>query len=191
MLLAEQGVRAVDAGEFGQILRAAQAGRRTAVGTLYRNFNPILVRFLRAQAPGMGEDLAHDTWLVVGAKLPDFAGDERAFRVWLLSIARVQLARQRGSSGRLRTTTVDPHALSNITRRWEPDDLSAADTAIAQLLAGLPPCHAEILLLRVVGGLSAEETGALVDKSPGAVRVIQHRALHKLAKRLSAERVTR
>jgi RNA polymerase sigma-70 factor (ECF subfamily) len=189
MLLAEQGVRAVDEGEFGQILRAAQAGRRAAVGTLYRNFNPILVRFLRAQAPGMGEDLAHDTWLVVGAKLPDFDGDERAFRMWLLSIARAKVARQRGSSARLHTTTVDPHALSKITQQRESDDVSVADAAIAQLLAELPPSHAEILLLRVVGGLSAEETGALVGKSPGAVRVIQHRALHKLVKRLSVERV--
>jgi RNA polymerase sigma-70 factor (ECF subfamily) len=44
-------------------------------------------------------------------------------------------------------------------------------------------------LLRVVGGLSAEETGAFVGKSAGAVRVIQHRALRKLAKRLSKNRV--
>jgi DNA-directed RNA polymerase specialized sigma24 family protein len=41
----------------------------------------------------------------------------------------------------------------------------------------------------VVGGLSAEETGALVGKSPGAVRVIQHRALQRLARRLSQDRV--
>jgi RNA polymerase sigma-70 factor (ECF subfamily) len=182
-------VRAVDQGEYGQILSAARAGQPAAVAALYRNFNPVLVRLLRAQAPGMGEDLAQDTWVVVAARLPDFDGDERAFRVWLLSIARAQVAKQRGSSGGLHTTTVDPHALSCITRQWESDDGSVADAAVAQLLAGFPRSHAEILLLRVVGGLSAEETGALVGKSPGAVRVIQHRALHKLARHLSAERV--
>jgi RNA polymerase sigma-70 factor (ECF subfamily) len=137
----------------------------------------------------MEEDLAHDTWLVVGARLPDFDGDERAFRLWLFSIARAQVAKQRKSCGGLEATTVDPQALSSITCRWEPDDRSVADAAIAQLLAGFPPSHAEILLMRVVGSLSAEETGALVGKSPGAVRVIQHRALNRLARRLSAERV--
>jgi RNA polymerase sigma-70 factor (ECF subfamily) len=69
------------------------------------------------------------------------------------------------------------------------EDVRVDDAAIAELLAGLPRSHAEILLLRVVGGLSAEEAGVLVGKSPGAVRVIQHRALQKLAKRLSQDRV--
>ena len=35
-------------------------------------------------------------------------------------------------------------------------------------------------LLRVVGGLSAEDTGYVLDMSPGAVRVAQHRALGRL-----------
>ena len=37
-----------------------------------------------------------------------------------------------------------------------------------------------LLLLRVVGGLSAEDTGYVLDMSPGAVRVAQHRALLRL-----------
>jgi RNA polymerase sigma-70 factor (ECF subfamily) len=32
----------------------------------------------------------------------------------------------------------------------------------------------------VVGGLSAEDTGYVLDMSPGAVRVAQHRALLRL-----------
>jgi DNA-directed RNA polymerase specialized sigma24 family protein len=37
-----------------------------------------------------------------------------------------------------------------------------------------------LLLLRVVAGLSAEDTGYVLDMSPGAVRVAQHRALIRL-----------
>jgi RNA polymerase sigma-70 factor (ECF subfamily) len=37
-----------------------------------------------------------------------------------------------------------------------------------------------LLLLRVVAGLSAEDTGYVLDMSPGAVRVAQHRALSRL-----------
>ncbi|HEY1625210.1 MAG TPA: sigma factor-like helix-turn-helix DNA-binding protein, partial [Streptosporangiaceae bacterium] len=37
-----------------------------------------------------------------------------------------------------------------------------------------------LLLLRVVTGLSAEETGYVLDMTPGAVRVAQHRALARL-----------
>ena len=54
-----------------------------------------------------------------------------------------------------------------------------AQTARA-LLDQLPPAPRERLLLRVVQGLSAEETGAALGMTPGAVRVAQHRALARL-----------
>jgi RNA polymerase sigma-70 factor (ECF subfamily) len=179
----------MDEAEFDQMLRAAQAGGRAAVAALYQHFNPMLVRFLRTRAPGMGEDLAHDTWLAASPKLPEFHGTVRAFRMWLLSLAQAQAAAQDGTSSWLHITTVDPHRLASITPGRETEDARVADAAIAHLLAGLSPIHAEILWLRLVGSLTADETGALVGKSPGTVRVIQHRAVQKLAKRLSDERV--
>ena len=48
------------------------------------------------------------------------------------------------------------------------------------LLASLPAAQRRLLLLRVVAGLSAEDTGYVLDMSPGAVRVAQHRALVRL-----------
>jgi RNA polymerase sigma-70 factor (ECF subfamily) len=51
---------------------------------------------------------------------------------------------------------------------------------MAQLLQLLPIKQREILVLRVVVGLSAEETAAAVGSTPGAVRVAQHRALARL-----------
>ncbi len=60
---------------------------------------------------------------------------------------------------------------------------------MAQLLQILPAKQREILLLRVVVGLSAEETAEAVGSTPGAVRVAQHRALARLRKTLSAEEV--
>jgi len=48
------------------------------------------------------------------------------------------------------------------------------------LLARLPGHQRELLVLRVLTGLSAEETGAALGMSAGAVRVAQHRALGRL-----------
>jgi DNA-directed RNA polymerase specialized sigma24 family protein len=50
------------------------------------------------------------------------------------------------------------------------------------LMDRLPDKLREILLLRVVSGMSAEETGRALGMSPGAVRVAQHRALATLQK---------
>jgi RNA polymerase sigma-70 factor (ECF subfamily) len=48
------------------------------------------------------------------------------------------------------------------------------------LLTRLPEHQRELVLLRVVAGLSAEETGNVLGMSAGAVRVAQHRALTRL-----------
>ena len=50
----------------------------------------------------------------------------------------------------------------------------------------LPERQREILRLRVVLGLSAEETATAVGSTPGAVRVAQHRALSRLRGGLTA-----
>jgi RNA polymerase sigma-70 factor (ECF subfamily) len=56
------------------------------------------------------------------------------------------------------------------------------------LLGLLPDDQRELLLLRVAGGLSAEETGGVLGMTPGAVRVAQHRALARLRSLAGGER---
>ena len=58
--------------------------------------------------------------------------------------------------------------------------------ALGELLRLLPEKQREILVLRVVVGLSAEETAEAVGSTPGAVRVAQHRALGRLRKEITA-----
>ena len=57
---------------------------------------------------------------------------------------------------------------------------SDAAARMDALLQVLPEKQREILILRVVVGLSAEETAEAVGSTAGAVRVAQHRALAKL-----------
>ena len=57
-----------------------------------------------------------------------------------------------------------------------------ASRRMAALLQVLPEKQREILVLRLVVGMSAEETAETIGSSPGAVRVAQHRALAKLKK---------
>jgi RNA polymerase sigma factor (sigma-70 family) len=59
-----------------------------------------------------------------------------------------------------------------------------------QLLDVLPDKMREIVILRVVVGLSAEETAEAVGSTPGAVRVAQHRALTRLRRTLSTAEFT-
>ena len=74
------------------------------------------------------------------------------------------------------------------------DDPSArllGEAAIAELTAGLTDEQREVIVLRVVAGLSVDEVALIVEKSPGAVRVIQHRAVRRAAARLEEAAVTK
>jgi RNA polymerase sigma-70 factor (ECF subfamily) len=71
-----------------------------------------------------------------------------------------------------------------------PEETAVAGVEARQvriLLARLPDGQRRLLLLRVVAGLSAEDTGYVLDMSPGAVRVAQHRALLRLRALAAAE----
>jgi RNA polymerase sigma-70 factor (ECF subfamily) len=173
---------------FESTLKAAGQGDRRSLSDVYAHYNPLLVRYLRAQAPGFGEDLAQEAWLEVAAQLRGFDGGEREFRLLLLAEARHQAAEFKRRSGREPVRPVPPRSLDEL-RAAPVGDATVADAALAELLEGLRPLQAEILLLRVVGGLSADEVGALLGKSANMIRVTQHRVLRHLARRLKPDRV--
>ena len=178
--------------EFGDVLAAAQSGDEAAVTRLYRDLHPVLVRFLSAQASGVGEDLAQNVWIGAAKRLDGFSGDERAFRAWMFTIARRQLIAYWRQQRRRPQLSVSPDEMSELANQ-NHDDVDAdalADAAVRSLVACLPRDQAEIVLLRVVAGLTAEEVGLVVGKRPGAVRVLQHRALRRLAKEFASDRVT-
>lgn len=58
------------------------------------------------------------------------------------------------------------------------------DVDVRRALATLPDEQREVLELRFAGGVSAAEAGEVLGRSPGAVRVLQHRALGALRQAL-------
>ena len=181
--------------QFQGILTAAQDGGEWAVAILYRWLHPALVSYLRARAGADAEDLASETWIAVARGLNTFSGEETAFRSWVFTIAHRRLIdHHRAVARRPRTRTLDategdgPEAPLELPAGDDPAaeavDAVAGDEAVRRIVAVLPKDHAEIVLLRVVGGLSVEDVAAITGRRPGTVRVLQHRALRRLAERL-------
>ena len=175
--------------QFCGVLAAARAGAAWALVALYREFQPGILRYLKARAPGEGEDLAAEVWLDAAAGLGRFEGDETGFRAWLFTIAHRRLVDQRRRDARHRSL------LGSLERLEQSNPLdceaevlasNGIDAALA-LIARLPRDQAEVVLLRVVGGLDADEVAAIVGKKAGTVRVLQHRALKRLAAELTKE----
>jgi RNA polymerase sigma factor (sigma-70 family) len=168
---------------FQGTLAAAQAGADWALAAVYREWHPPLLRFLTAQEPDDGEDLASEVWLDVGHALAGFEGDERAFRRWLFTIAHRRLIDFRRTRTRRRTT---PIPSERFAERPDPREafVGVEGGDVLACLAGLTSEQAEIVLLRVVADLHSDEVAAIMGKKPGTVRVIQKRALDRLAQLL-------
>jgi DNA-directed RNA polymerase specialized sigma24 family protein len=85
-----------------------------------------------------------------------------------------------GSAHEGARTPVAPECLADAQDPTDYFSGLASEMALAHL-AALPPEQAEIVLLRVVAGLDSNEVGAVTGKKPGTVRVLQKRALERLA----------
>jgi RNA polymerase sigma-70 factor (ECF subfamily) len=174
--------------EFGEVLAAAQEGAQWAVAVLWRELHPRLLRFLRGLDPVAAEDVEADTWLAAARDLATFSGDAQQFRAWMFAIARNRLVDWRRRELRRRSIAVTPEVF--VDQPADDDPASAAldqvraDAAVAQVRALLPRDQAEVILLRVLGGLAVAEVATIVGKRPGTVRVLQHRGLRRLAEHL-------
>ena len=179
---------------FQSVLLAAQAGSEWAFAELYDEYNPLLERYFAARASSMAQDLAAETWLGASRALSKFRGDEVQFRSWLFTIAHRRLADHWKDPNQRRSEQARPESLTDYLA---PDDTegSVLDSlsgraAARKIVAVLPPDQAEVVLLRVVAGLDVEQVARILGRRPGTVRVLQHRALKKLAKEFTLDPVT-
>lgn len=175
---------------FDDLLAAAVRGDEAAFAVLWRELQPPLLRYLRVVAPAACEDLASETWLEVARGLGRFQGGESGFRAWVFTVARHRMVDWRRREARHPATLLAPDTLPERSVPGDAADLAleaiSTKEALA-LIAELPPDQAEVVGLRVVAGLDVAQVAAIVGKRGGAVRVLAHRGLRRLAERLGGD----
>ncbi len=179
--------------EFEGVLDEAKRGSAAALGALYRRLYPSVLAYLRARSPGEAEDLASDVFVNVAEALHRFEGDESAFRGWVFTIARRRAIDAGRRRARRATDPVPTDALAEVPDGDDPAAEAAAQLDSASALAvvrRLPDRQADVVMLRVVAGLSVAETAKALRTRPGTVRVLQHRALRRLAELVDDPRHT-
>ena len=128
------------------------------------------------------DDVAQEVCLAAMTALPRYRDQGRPFLAFVYGIAAHKVADAHRALGRNRAEPTDALP-ERVAADPGPEQLAIeaeSSARMAALLSVLPEKQREILILRVVVGLSAEETAEAIDSSPGAVRVAQHRALARL-----------
>jgi RNA polymerase sigma-70 factor, ECF subfamily len=184
---------AVTTPDFDEVLAGAVSGDSAAFTTLWRDHQPMLLRYLRVLAGDQADDIAAETWIDVVRRLGSFRGDDAGFRGWLVTIARHKVIDQRRRENRRRERLVADYTGIEPTTAHdgERDVLERLSTEGAlRLIATLPADVAEMVSLRVIVGLDVAEVARIVGRRPGTVRVAVHRGLQRLAAQLLTGDVT-
>lgn len=183
--------------ELDPLVAAAVKGDRQSTERLLRVLRPLVARYCRSRVGrqertfASADDVAQEVCLAVFRALPGYRDQGRPFLAFVYGIASHKVADAHRSSARNRS---DPMAEVPDTPELGDDPETRVIQGeqamqLEQLMAALAPKQREILRLRFVVGLSAEETAEAVESTPGAVRVAQHRALNRLRKMLAPEEV--
>jgi RNA polymerase sigma-70 factor (ECF subfamily) len=170
-----------------ELVERGQRGDRDALEELYLIHFDRIYSYLHVSVGNRhdAEDLTTQTFLRMLEKIGSFTWQSAPFSAWLFRIAH-NLAMDHFRS----------------RRRWQPEEqvpeppgeeAPSAETAALQtigresmleLIERLSPEQQQVLTLKFVLNLSNAEVATILDKTEGAVKSLQHRALVSLEKRL-------
>ncbi len=173
----------MDPTDLDALVAAAHAGDGAAFGLIWRATAGPVLGYFRAHGCRDAEDLTSETFLAAFNRMEAFSGDGAAFRSWLFTIAH----HKRVDDVRRRTRRPDPvpyePELDARTTSLSQDPSALGGAEVIGLLAALPADQREVLTLRFVADLSLEQVAVTLERSVGAVKSLQHRALESARRR--------
>lgn len=184
---------------FPEVLAAAQANAGWGFERLYLSLAPAVAGYARAQGAEEPEVTTSEVFLAAFSRLGTFVGSEAQFRSLVFTIAHHRIVDERRNharrpslesldsrpAGAERADGPGPRAASA-----EDDALGVLGTERVQVMLGrLAADQRDVLVLRVVADLTVDQVAVALNKSPGAVKALQRRALSRLRREISAEGV--
>ena len=176
---------AIEPAQARRLVDAASSGDDAAWEALYRALYPRLrAFFVRRVGAAQADDAIGETMMRAVASIDHFQWTDAGFDGWVFGIARhvtVDHHRRHQRIRRLRLASQSVSGDAQVTAPVEYEmDLQDDHALIRSLFSRLTPKEQEVLELRVIAGLSAEDAGRALGRSAGAVRTAQSRALAHL-----------
>jgi RNA polymerase sigma-70 factor (ECF subfamily) len=181
-----------------RLVAQVAAGDDTATSRLLGEIHPMVLRYCRSRLGrqetviGSADDVAQEVCLAVIGALPNYTIKGLSFRAFVYGIAAHKVTDAFRAIGRNRSEPMAEIPDSAVMHNGPEQRVLAGELnqELSNLLHRLTPRQREVLILRKVVGLSAEETAHIVGSTPGAVRVTQHRATNRLRSILAGRPAT-
>lgn len=172
-----------------ELIEKAQAGDKESYEQLYQLYLLPVYRYilLRLGEPKAAEDVCQQVFLKVWLNIGRFRLTLSDPLAYFFTVARNTLIDHLRKNISL---SLDQLAETGYAPGHTPDlgaEVDAKDTRakLLKALSKLKPEYREVINLRFFGGLSSEQAGKVLRKSPEAVRQMQHRAISQLKNELT------
>lgn len=167
---------------FDELLDGARAGEEWAFRALFDALSSPVAAFVRSRVDSDVDDLVNEIFLGAFKGLERFEGGVSDYRAWVFRIARNKIndSHRRGYR-RVEQSELDTEGSSQRSIEAELDFATQEQREqIDRMLEPLSPDQRDVILLRVVADLSIEQVATILEKPPGAIKSLQHRALETL-----------
>ena len=172
------------------LITEAKGGEAEAFGRLYDYYLPMIYRFilLKVGHREEAEDLTHQVFLKAWQNMSNYSEKGFPFSSWLYRIAKNSIIDHYRRAKP--STNIDD--LVNIEELISRPDIGKIDekeelAKIMKSIGKLKETEKDVIIMRFVEDLSVKEVSDALNKSEGAVKVIQHRAIKKLQELLQKD----
>lgn len=169
--------------EQQKLIKEAIAGKSAPFGLLYDHYQPIVYRFiyLKVSHREEAEDLTHQVFLSAWQNISGFKiKKEASFIGWLYQIARNKVI----DHYRTKKPTIDIDNIADPPEigksNEETADFKIEIKMVKKAIPLLSEIEQDVVIMRFVEDLASKEVAEILEKSEGAIRLIQHRAIKKL-----------
>lgn len=172
-----------------QLIKLAQQGDRSALAALYNQNQPRVYRYIayRVGMTAVADDLTAEVFVAMVKNIGQYEYRGRPFLAWLYIIAgnivKMHYRQQQ-------KVAFEPLADEMIDHRTNPADITQSRLTHEKLMAAMPHLtegQRQVILLKFIEGFDNTEIAAMMDKTEGAIRILQHRALLALRQVLAEE----
>ena len=168
-----------------KLVRAAKEGQREAFARLYETNVERVYRYLLARLgqPADAEDVTAEVFIRAMKALPSYKIGETPLIAWLYRIAHNEAVNYLKKRAR-RGETILEEVMATSDDPAEEALSSASFSEASLAMEGLTELQRQVLSLRFAGELSIAETAKIMKRREGAVKFLQHSALHALRQKL-------
>lgn len=170
------------------IIKRAIKGESSAFGLLYDEYQPRIYRFiyLKVSHREEAEDLTHQVFLGAWQNIGNYQFKGFPFSSWLYQIARNQVIdHYRTKKKNVSLESVADPEIESSSEKTIDSNLDIEK--IKQAIIRLNPEQQDIIIMRFIDDFSPQEAAKALNKSYGAVRLLQYRAIKNLKRILNQE----